>query len=261
MNPFRYRGYYFDIETKLYYLISRYYDPETCRFISADSIEYLDPETLGGLNLYAYCCNNPVMRTDFDGTDWNSFWNKVKNGFKKAGEWINDKIIQPTVTFFEENWDVIAGALLVVGGIVVSVLTFGAATVVAGIVCGAILGGAFGALSAYSRGENVLMGLLSGVLIGATGGVNPFSAMLTATGMSLLSDRVNGKTVSKKSVWQAITNGVVAGLFSVGSNGFSKLMIDGSKDLLIKSVASFISGFIFSGYSFVSDKLSELIWR
>jgi len=75
LNPFRYRGYYFDIETKLYYLISRYYDPETCRFISADSIEYLDPETLGGLNLYAYCCNNPVMMTDEDGTksgffDW-----------------------------------------------------------------------------------------------------------------------------------------------------------------------------------------------
>ncbi len=68
LNPFRYRGYYFDIETKLYYLISRYYDPETCRFISADGIEYLDPETLGGLNLYAYCCNNPVMMTDEDGT-------------------------------------------------------------------------------------------------------------------------------------------------------------------------------------------------
>ncbi len=67
LNPFRYRGYYYDTETKLYYLISRYYDPETCRFISADGIEYLDPETLGGLNLYAYCCNNPVMMTDENG--------------------------------------------------------------------------------------------------------------------------------------------------------------------------------------------------
>ena len=64
LNPFRYRGYYYDTETKLYYLISRYYDPETGRFISADGIEYLDPETLGGLNLYAYCGNNPVMNVD-----------------------------------------------------------------------------------------------------------------------------------------------------------------------------------------------------
>lgn len=54
----------------MYYLISRYYDPETGRFISADSIEYLDPETLGGLNLYAYCNNNPVMNVDPLGTSF-----------------------------------------------------------------------------------------------------------------------------------------------------------------------------------------------
>ncbi len=64
LNPFRYRGYYFDQENDLYYLQSRYYDPETCRFISPDDISYLDPETIGGLNLYAYCLNNPVMYVD-----------------------------------------------------------------------------------------------------------------------------------------------------------------------------------------------------
>ena len=83
INPFRYRGYYYDTETGLYYLISRYYDPETCRFISADSIEYLDPETLGGLNLYAYCGNNPVMSIDPDGLSWKSFWKGVGNWFKE----------------------------------------------------------------------------------------------------------------------------------------------------------------------------------
>ena len=36
VNPYRYRGYYYDIETGLYYLQSRYYDPETGRFINAD---------------------------------------------------------------------------------------------------------------------------------------------------------------------------------------------------------------------------------
>ena len=36
LNLFRYRGYYYDTETGLYYLNSRYYDPRTCRFISAD---------------------------------------------------------------------------------------------------------------------------------------------------------------------------------------------------------------------------------
>ena len=67
-NPFRYRGYYYDEETGLYYLKSRYYDPETGRFLNADDISYLDPETINGLNLYAYCGNNPVMNVDPNGT-------------------------------------------------------------------------------------------------------------------------------------------------------------------------------------------------
>jgi len=67
VNPIRYRGYYFDRETGLYYLQTRYYDPEIGRFISPDSLDYLDPETLGGINLYAYCNNNPVMYADPSG--------------------------------------------------------------------------------------------------------------------------------------------------------------------------------------------------
>lgn len=63
-NPFRYRGYYYDVETGFYYLQSRYYDPEVGRFITIDNIDYADPETINGLNLYAYCNNNPVMFVD-----------------------------------------------------------------------------------------------------------------------------------------------------------------------------------------------------
>ena len=57
-NPFRYRGYYWDDETGLYYLQSRYYDPVVGRFINADG------QLNGGLlgtNMFAYCNNNPVM--------------------------------------------------------------------------------------------------------------------------------------------------------------------------------------------------------
>ena len=66
-NPFRYRGYYFDTDLNMYYLMTRYYDPQTGRFINADTIEYLDPEAINGLNLYAYCNSNPVMNTDSTG--------------------------------------------------------------------------------------------------------------------------------------------------------------------------------------------------
>ena len=68
LNPFRYRGYYYDSETDLYFLQTRYYDPVVGRFISRDSIEYADPETICGLNLYAYCGNNPMMNVDPTGT-------------------------------------------------------------------------------------------------------------------------------------------------------------------------------------------------
>jgi len=70
LNPFRYRSYYYDTETELYYLQTRYYDPELGRFISQDSIEYAAPETINGLNLYAYCGNNPVMYVDPAGTSF-----------------------------------------------------------------------------------------------------------------------------------------------------------------------------------------------
>ena len=82
LNPFRYRSYYYDTETGLYFLKTRYYDPEVGRFITIDDISYLAPDTINGLNLYAYCNNNPVMRTDSQGTSW---WDNVKNWFRNTG--------------------------------------------------------------------------------------------------------------------------------------------------------------------------------
>ena len=61
-NPFRYRSYVYDQETGLYYLQSRYYNPEICRFISADSISYLGADgTLQSYNLFVYSANTPVL--------------------------------------------------------------------------------------------------------------------------------------------------------------------------------------------------------
>jgi RHS repeat-associated protein len=63
----RYRGYYYDTESGLYYLQSRYYDPETGRFISKDDPIFHESETGVAANLYAYCDNNPVNYTDHSG--------------------------------------------------------------------------------------------------------------------------------------------------------------------------------------------------
>ncbi len=69
INPIRYRGYYYDSETGLYYLQSRYYNPEWGRFLNAYS-QVKSGGDLTGMNLFAYCGNNPIMRTDSTGHAW-----------------------------------------------------------------------------------------------------------------------------------------------------------------------------------------------
>ena len=69
INPIRYRGYYYDQETGFYYLQSRYYDPDVGRFINADNQVSVGTD-LTGPNLFAYCGNNPVNRTDSTGHAW-----------------------------------------------------------------------------------------------------------------------------------------------------------------------------------------------
>ena len=93
-NPFRYRGYYYDVETGLYYVSSRYYDPEIGRWINADSVVAGIGENLLGYNMFAYCFNNPVNMTDNSG-HWPQW-------IKDAVDWVNDKVIQPGVSFVKD---------------------------------------------------------------------------------------------------------------------------------------------------------------
>lgn len=80
-NPFRYRGYVYDEESGLYYLRSRYYNPEWGRFVNMDGM------LAAGLlmaNGFAYCSNDPVRRTDTDGANW------FTDGLKKVGNFIKE---------------------------------------------------------------------------------------------------------------------------------------------------------------------------
>ena len=60
MNPIRYKGYYYDVETGLFFCNSRYYNPEWGRFLQVSNISSLNPSSINGLNLYVYANNNPV---------------------------------------------------------------------------------------------------------------------------------------------------------------------------------------------------------
>ena len=66
INPIRYRGYYYDNETGLYYLQSRYYDPVIGRFLNADDYASTGKDFIG-YNMFAYCNNNPIMHRDSSG--------------------------------------------------------------------------------------------------------------------------------------------------------------------------------------------------
>ena len=67
INPIRYRGYYYDAETGLYYLQSRYYDTVTKRFVNSDELLGLNGSE-ARYNLFAYCGNNPANSIDSTGT-------------------------------------------------------------------------------------------------------------------------------------------------------------------------------------------------
>ena len=72
LNPIRYRGYYYDAETGFYYLQSRYYDPVICRFLNADGYASTGQGVLG-CNMFAYCGNDAVGRSDPGGSNWLNF--------------------------------------------------------------------------------------------------------------------------------------------------------------------------------------------
>jgi len=88
-NPFRYRSYYYDIETNLYYLNSRYYNPEWGRFLNADGIIGTN-ETYIGYNLYAYCENDPIIYKDVKGDFLGAIGTAIEN--------VGKKIIQAVTT-------------------------------------------------------------------------------------------------------------------------------------------------------------------
>ena len=149
-NGFVYKGYYYDVETGLFYCNSRYYSPELCRWISPDDIEYLDPESVNGLNLYCYCLNNPVMYSDGSG---------------HMPEWLGNLLIAG------------AGVLLIAGLAIATIATGGATAGVAGAffagaLKGALIGAAIGTVAGGAIGYAVdgVDGMWTGMAIGFTGG-------------------------------------------------------------------------------------------
>ena len=195
INPFRYRGYYFDVETGLYYLQTRYYDPETGRFINSDTTDVLENAKydINGLNLYAYCDNNPVSGRDDEGNM--SFWKKLAIA---AAVVVAVAVVAAVVTVATGGTGtaaLCAVASTFVGaakGAVIGAVTGAVSGAVTGAVTGAVEGykedGWDGVLSGAGKGalkgavEGAQDGLLSGMVMGGIGGaMNPSFCFVAGT--------------------------------------------------------------------------------
>lgn len=144
-NIFLYKGYIYDYDTNMYYCMSRYYDPEIGRWLSIDDVGYLDSQSVHGLNLYAYCRNNPVMYSDPSGN---------------MPQWL--------------KWTIGFGIIL---GLGIAALTIGGAVII-GASIGAIVGGSVGIIGGISFDENgfhfdsdkASTGFMFGTITGAVSG-------------------------------------------------------------------------------------------
>ena len=191
-NPYRYRGYRYDTETGLYYLNSRYYNPETSRYLNADDIAVL-PESQGQLqiaNLFIYSRNNPVNNSDPSG-----YWS-IPNSWK-IGITVGILAVAAGILIASGAGAPIGCVLLgVAQGAIAGAATGALAGVATGAAVGAVssrisTGSWKGAGSAALKGANqgLIDGAFSGAITGAiTGGITSKvcfvegTAILTATG-------------------------------------------------------------------------------
>ena len=121
-NPIRYRGYYYDTETGLYYLKSRYYDPEVCRFMNSDAFVSTEQGVVG-TNMFAYCGNDPVNRVDPTGQFWKELWGAFTQTIQQAsGYFAAAAGVSQIDTPAPGPADVISGILLLGGVLVCGVI-------------------------------------------------------------------------------------------------------------------------------------------
>ena len=245
-NPFRYKGYYYDVETQLFYCNSRYYSPELCRFISPDSIEYLNPQSINGLNLYCYCMNNPIMYADPSGHSvilamliGAGIGLVVGLGSQLASDVISN-VITNGFDFSKwemSSWQTYVGAGL--GGAIGGALTPFLGPVATGFITGASsiaismgLSNITGA-SNYSLGEifatSLLIGSVSGITAGILDnvkipGINSGRGSLTAVSKQINTKLVNGsiKNVSIKTIGKmAALNTIYSAPFTIFNGLFT----------------------------------------
>ena len=209
----------YDVETGLFYCNSRYYNPEWGRWISPDDIEYLDPESVNGLNLYCYCYNNPIMYSDPSGNSPTKWWEWALAGVAVAG-----LIVGSIFTCGTLAGAVLAGAALGAGMSLVTQAT-----------SGELNWGQF----ALDTGVGAITGLIGGS--GVSQGLATILGGVVGAGSNFVSQLINLQPGEKISIMEIIFAGAVGAVASYigGAGARNKAALRGSEGY--KSAASKLS--------------------
>jgi len=164
-NPYRYRGYRYDSETNLYYLNSRYYNPQIGRFMNSDKV-FCQFSSIASTNVYVYVNNNPINFQDEDG----EFWHLIGGFIVGAAIGATCQIISNLISGNEWSDGVATAAL--VGGVTGLMTAAGVGSLAIGIVAG--LGTATGNqiedhglnLDEWNIAEFVVDAVVTGLLAG-----------------------------------------------------------------------------------------------
>ncbi len=237
INPFRYRSYYFDVETGLYYCNSRYYNPVWRRWLSADDVNYFDFEHIDGYNLFAYCLNNPVMNVDPDGKSIliAALIGLFFGGVLSGGIEIGSQLIRNDWNWSRIDWAAVGRQAII-----------GAAIGFAGGAGGAALGG-------YLLGSATVSGVRSLAWLGIS------SVVSFAGGIGAYAVETFGHG-SEWNLGEAIGSGfmgMAAGIMAFGAGGIHKLITGGgflSSDFFLGKLTKFIFTF---PLKFIEGKLID----
>lgn len=242
INPILYRSYYYDKETGWYYLTSRFYSPELCRFINSDNyaLPTVTPTELTDKNLFAYCDNNPITRFDKDGQIWAvavGIGAAVGAVVGIAGQILSDMVTSALKReLYISNWQTYVGAVIggavggavlgATGNVALSNTVTGFATTGIGMSLEKVTGASdaswaeIGVNSVVDGATSYVLGKLPGVKK-VTKGRNNHSAVYRG-GLTKLRNGT-ARQMSKRVFWKGIKSTFISGLPMDAYYGLKKI--------------------------------------